>query len=58
MIKLGSLRSTAPRTTNWYILKSTVGFFVQTWGEAGDIPVPADYDRATDLAIYRPGTGQ
>ncbi len=49
-----------PSNNNWYIRKSTAGFFVQTWGEAGDIPVPADYDGdgQTDLAVWRPSTGQ
>ncbi|MGB7209426.1 MAG: choice-of-anchor Q domain-containing protein [Pyrinomonadaceae bacterium] len=49
-----------PSDHNWYILKSSVGYTVQTWGEDGDIPVPADYDGdgATDIAVFRPSTGQ
>ncbi len=29
------------------------------WGEAGDVPVPGDYDGngSTDLAVWRPATG-
>lgn len=48
-----------PSNNNWYILKSSVGYFVQTWGESGDIPVPADYDGdgTTDIAVFRPSTG-
>lgn len=35
-------RSTGSEAGNWYILKSrTNEFFTQSWGTAGDIPVPA-----------------
>ena len=32
----------------------------QQWGQAGDIPVPGDYDgdRRTDFAVWRPATGE
>ena len=49
-----------PANNNWYIIKSTEGYFVQTWGEAGDIPTTGDFDGdgATDQAVFRPSTGQ
>lgn len=49
-----------PSDNCWYIIKSSLGFFIQTWGAAGDIPVPADYDGdgSTDLGVFRPSSGQ
>lgn len=41
---------------NWYINRSTQGFFVLNWGIASDQLVPADFDGdgKTDTAIFRP----
>lgn len=57
---IGDIAVFRPSNNNWYVIRSSAGFFVQTWGQAGDIPVPADYDGdgATDNAVFRPSTGQ
>ncbi|MGQ0543602.1 MAG: hypothetical protein ACT4O9_17450 [Blastocatellia bacterium] len=41
----------------WYLLQSTNGFTEFHFGQANDIPAPADYDGdgKTDAAIYRNG---
>lgn len=56
----GDIAVFRPSDNGWYIVKSSLGFFIQTWGAAGDIPVPADYDGdgSTDLGVFRPSTGQ
>jgi hypothetical protein len=51
-----------PATGQWRILKSIGGYTassVISWGGAGYIPVPGDYDGDTviDLGIYQPSTG-
>jgi hypothetical protein len=56
-----------PTDGTWYILPSLAqngitaqaGRFGFRWGQAGDVPQPADYDgdMRTDYAIFRPGTG-
>ena len=57
---IGDVAVFRPSNNNWYIIKSSLGFFVQTWGEAGDIPAPADFDGdgSTDLAVFRPSLGR
>ena len=47
----------------WYMLNSNFNFgfaLVTTWGTAGDIPVPGDYDGngKADIAVFRPSDGQ
>ena len=57
---IGDIALFRPSNNNWYIIKSSLGYFVQTWGEAGDIPTTGDFDGdgATDQAVFRPSTGQ
>jgi hypothetical protein len=50
-----------PSTAQWFILGSSTGPRVVTFGLAGvDLPVPADYsgDGTLELATYRPTTAQ
>lgn len=56
----GDIAMYRPSNNNWYIIKSSLGFFIQTWGEEGDIPMTGDFDGdgATDQAVFRPSTGQ
>ena len=44
-------------TGTWYSNRSSLGFSAFQFGQAGDIPVPADYDGdgITDFAVYRGG---
>ena len=46
-----------PNEGNWYLLQSSAGFRMQSWGLNGDKLVPADYDGdgKTDMAVLRPG---
>ena len=48
-----------PATGKWLIAESSKGLQTFTFGQAGDTPVPANYDgTGVELALYRPGTGQ
>ncbi|HEX8707049.1 MAG TPA: FG-GAP-like repeat-containing protein [Pyrinomonadaceae bacterium] len=49
-----------PGNSYWNIINSSTGTVrSDSWGSAGDIPVPRDYDAdgKTDLAVFRPQTG-
>jgi hypothetical protein len=44
----------------WHVIDSSTGVArSRQWGQAGDIPVPGDYDtdKRTDLAVWRPRDG-
>jgi hypothetical protein len=64
-IDLAVYRPNDPLNLNrgtWYILLSNRGFLAFTttsWGQAGDVRVPADYDGdgKTDIAVFRPSDG-
>lgn len=45
-----------PSDGNWYVNRSTAGFFAVHWGIASDTLIPGDYDgdQKTDTAIWRP----
>lgn len=47
----------------WFVNQSNFGFgfpYFTTWGTAGDVIVPGDYDGngKADLSVFRPSTGQ
>jgi uncharacterized delta-60 repeat protein len=46
-----------PSDGNWYLARSSSGFAVNHWGQAGDKVAAADFDGddITDLAVYRGG---
>lgn len=47
-----------PSGGDWYLQRSTQGFFAQHWGASTDKPAPGDYDGdgKTDIAVWRPAT--
>ncbi|MEO7540088.1 MAG: lamin tail domain-containing protein [Pyrinomonadaceae bacterium] len=48
-----------PSAGNWYLQRSTAGFYGVSFGNSTDRIAPADYDGdgKTDIAVYRPSTG-
>jgi hypothetical protein len=52
-----------PQFGTWFVLKSSANYtqyVAYGWGASDDTPVPADYDGdgQTDVAVYRPTTGE
>lgn len=49
-----------PSNGTWYIVPSRTGVsYSVSWGLAGDVPVPRDYDfdGKADMAVWRPSNG-
>ena len=48
-----------PNEGNWYLLRSTAGFNITSWGLATDIVAPGDFDGdgKADFAVFRPSEG-
>jgi hypothetical protein len=46
-----------PTEGNWYLVQSSGGIAIRTWGAATDQLAPGDYDGdgKTDFAVFRPG---
>lgn len=47
-----------PSETNWYLNRSSSGFYVAQFGLSTDVITPADYDGdgKTDISVFRDGT--
>ncbi|MEJ7849437.1 MAG: SBBP repeat-containing protein [Pyrinomonadaceae bacterium] len=48
-----------PSAGNWYLLRSTEGFNITSWGLASDIVAPGDFDGdgKADFSVFRPSEG-
>ncbi|MEJ7848137.1 MAG: FG-GAP-like repeat-containing protein [Pyrinomonadaceae bacterium] len=48
-----------PSEGNWYVLRSTAGISITSWGLASDIVAPGDFDGdgKTDFSVFRPSEG-
>lgn len=48
-----------PSEGNWYLNRSSAGFFASHFGILTDVPVPGDYDGdgKADIAVFRPDSG-
>ena len=48
-----------PSEGNWYVLRSTAGFNITSWGLASDIVAPGDFDGdgKADFSVFRPSEG-
>ncbi|MEJ7849629.1 MAG: VCBS repeat-containing protein [Pyrinomonadaceae bacterium] len=48
-----------PSEGNWYLLRSTAGISITSWGLASDIVAPGDFDGdgKADFSVFRPSEG-
>ncbi|MEJ7847817.1 MAG: M36 family metallopeptidase [Pyrinomonadaceae bacterium] len=48
-----------PNEGNWYLLRSTAGISITSWGLASDIVAPGDFDGdgKADFSVFRPSEG-